>query len=119
MLRDLAPLFVYMRRYRWGFFWGTLSCVCTNIIWVQFPAFWAGPSTVSRQGTTRQQVLIYAGLLVAISLVKGIFLYTQRWVLIGISRDIEFDLRNDLFPNWSSRTRASISAIAPATSWRA
>ena len=37
MLRDLAPLFVYMRRYRWGFFWGTLSCVCTNIVWVQFP----------------------------------------------------------------------------------
>ena len=36
-------------------------------------------------------------LLVAISLTKGIFLYAQRWVLIGISRDIEFDLRNDLF----------------------
>ena len=49
------------------------------------------------QGTTRQQVLLFAGLLVAISLVKGVFLYTQRWILIGISRDIEFDLRNDLF----------------------
>ncbi len=33
----------------------------------------------------------------AISLVKGIFLYAQRWILIGISREIEFDLRNDLF----------------------
>jgi ATP-binding cassette subfamily B protein len=29
--------------------------------------------------------------------VKGVFLYAQRWVLIGISREIEFDLRNDLF----------------------
>ncbi len=33
----------------------------------------------------------------AIALVKGIFLYAQRWILIGISREIEFDLRNDLF----------------------
>jgi len=37
MLRDMAPLFVYMRRYRWGYLWGTLSCVATNIVAVQFP----------------------------------------------------------------------------------
>jgi ATP-binding cassette subfamily B protein len=30
-------------------------------------------------------------------MVKGVFLYAQRWILIGISREIEFDLRNDLF----------------------
>jgi ATP-binding cassette subfamily B protein len=29
--------------------------------------------------------------------VKGVFLYSQRWILIGISREIEFDMRNDLF----------------------
>jgi len=34
---------------------------------------------------------------VGISVVKGIFLYAQRWILIGISREIEFDVRNDLF----------------------
>ena len=33
----------------------------------------------------------------AIAVVKGVFLYAQRWILIGISREIEFDLRNDLF----------------------
>ena len=30
-------------------------------------------------------------------LTKGIFQFLTRWVVIGISRDIEFDLRNDLF----------------------
>src|ERR1700760_486347 len=39
----------------------------------------------------------YAALLVAVSLAKGVFLYASRWILIGISREIEFDLRNDLF----------------------
>ncbi|MDR3682270.1 MAG: ABC transporter transmembrane domain-containing protein, partial [Geothrix sp.] len=44
-----------------------------------------------------RMILMFAGLLVAISLTKGIFLYAQRWILIGISREIEFDIRNDLF----------------------
>ncbi|HEY9126438.1 MAG TPA: ABC transporter ATP-binding protein, partial [Acidobacteriaceae bacterium] len=35
--------------------------------------------------------------------IKGIFLYAQRWILIGISRDIEFDLRNDLFAKLESQ----------------
>jgi len=38
MLRDIGPLLGYMKRYRWGYVWGTLSCVITNVIWVQFPA---------------------------------------------------------------------------------
>lgn len=97
MLRDLGPLLGYMKRYRWGYLWGTLSCVCTNVIWVQFPRVLGSAVNRIEHGTTRQQVLLLAALLVAISLGKGIFLYTQRWVLIGISRDIEFDLRNDLF----------------------
>jgi ATP-binding cassette subfamily B protein len=115
MLRDLAPLYKYMRRYRWGYLWGTLSCICTNTIWVLFPQVirmaidgiggkwviyprvlqWA-VDALSR-GDTRIKVLLFAGLLVAIAMVKGVFLYGQRWILIGISREIEFDLRNDLF----------------------
>jgi ATP-binding cassette subfamily B protein len=98
MLRDLRPLFVYMRRYRWGYLWGTLSCIATNAAAVQFPRVlgWAVDKLQKNQAT-REAILGFAGLLVAISLTKGIFLYAQRWILIGISRDIELDLRNDLF----------------------
>ena len=53
--------------------------------------------TARRHHADQQRFSVFAGLLVAISLVKGIFLYAQRWILIGISREIEFDLRNDLF----------------------
>jgi len=97
MLRDIQPLLGYMRRYRWSYVWGTLSCVVTNIIWVQFPAVLGNAVNRIEHGTTHKEVLFLAGLLVLISLAKGIFLYSQRWVLIGISRDIELDLRNDLF----------------------
>ena len=97
MVRDLRPLFSYMRRYRWGYVWGSLSVLCTNAIWVQFPRVLKSAIDALTKGTTHEQILIYAGLLVAIALAKGVFLYAQRWILIGISREIEFDLRNDLF----------------------
>ena len=97
MLGDLAPLYSYMRRYRWQYVQGTLACIATNIVAVQFPRVLGMAVNRIQQGTTRELILIFALILVAISLVKGVFLYAQRWILIGISREIEFDLRNDLF----------------------
>jgi ATP-binding cassette subfamily B protein len=99
MFGDLGPLFPYMRRYRWGYVRGTLACVCTNIVAVQFPRVLGMAINRIEKGTTQDLILVFALILVAISLVKGVFLYAQRWVLIGISREIEFDLRNDLFKN--------------------
>jgi len=42
-------------------------------------------------------VFEFAAILVGLSLLKGIFQYWMRVILIGISRDIEYDLRNQLF----------------------
>src|SRR5271155_2919993 len=39
----------------------------------------------------------YCIILIAIMAVKGFFSFWSRWILIGVSREIEFDLRNDLF----------------------
>jgi ATP-binding cassette subfamily B multidrug efflux pump len=54
----------------------------------------------------------YAALIVALSAVEGVFRYQMRMVLIGISREIEYELRNDLFahlcrlpPAWYQRHR--------------
>jgi ATP-binding cassette, subfamily B, multidrug efflux pump len=45
---------------------------------------------------SRHTLAIYCLLLIACILIKGILSFITRWVLIGISRDIEFDIRNDL-----------------------
>jgi ATP-binding cassette subfamily B multidrug efflux pump len=39
---------------------------------------------------------LYCSILVGVMIVKGIFSYWTRWILIGMSRDIEYDLRNDI-----------------------
>ena len=97
MLRDLGPLLGYMRRYRWGYIWGTLACIATNIAAVQGPQILKKAIDELERGVSRERIVFLACIFVGIYLIKGVFLYAQRWILIGISREIEFDLRNDLF----------------------
>ena len=49
------------------------------------------------RGVTAAKLGRYALILLAIALSGGVFKYLMRHLVIGISRHIEFDLRNDLF----------------------
>jgi ATP-binding cassette, subfamily B, multidrug efflux pump len=97
MFQRLKPLIPYMRRYRRSYVWGGIVTVLSNAVWILFPKVIGVAIDDLNHGVTRQKILYYASLLVAISLAKGVFLFFTRWILIGISREIEFDLRNDLF----------------------
>ncbi len=52
---------------------------------------------VLTHGFTLTKVLWLAATLVGLSAIKGLFQFWMRVILIGASRDIEYDLRNDLF----------------------
>lgn len=97
MLKSLRPLVPYLRKYRWGYLWGGLSVLCDNGIRILFPFVIGLAIDGLRKGATREKLIHYALLLMAIALSKGIFQFLTRWIVIGISREIEFDLRNDLF----------------------
>jgi len=95
--KSLRPLLPYVKRYRRGYAFGTFCVFLHNGIWVLFPLVLGKASDDLNQGVTRHKLLVYAGLLLAIAVTKGIFQFLTRWVVIGVSRDIEFDLRNDIF----------------------
>jgi ATP-binding cassette subfamily B protein len=97
MFKNLQPLFPYMRRYWHAYLWGCLCTVLANAIWVQFPHIIGLASDDLAKGVTWHKVFGYAGLIMAVTILHGILLFLMRWIIIGISRDIEFDLRNDLF----------------------
>src|SRR6185437_1668861 len=98
MLDKLKPLLPYMKRYKRGYAWGALATVLNNAIWIFFPmVIGVATDDLLHHGVTRRKILLYAGVLLAIALAKAVCLFYTRWILIGISRDIEFDLRNDLF----------------------
>ena len=95
--KKLRPLVPYLKRYRGGLAWGGLCVLFNNGIWILFPQVLRRAVNDLNSGLTRQKLLTYSLLIIAIALAKGIFQFLTRWVVIGISRDIEFDLRNDLF----------------------
>src|SRR4051812_31046233 len=97
MLRRLKPLAPYLWRYRSAFFFGGVSLLLTNGIWILFPQVIRRAVDDLNPSVTRDKVATYSLLILGIALAKGLFQFLTRWVLIGISRDIEFDLRNDLF----------------------
>ncbi|PYX00128.1 MAG: ABC transporter ATP-binding protein, partial [Acidobacteria bacterium] len=73
-------------------------CVfCNNGVWIFFPQVIRRAIDDLHLGVTRHKLFTYALLLMAVAGVKSIFQFLTRWVVIGISREIEFDLRNDLF----------------------
>ena len=105
MLKQLRPLFPYVKKYRRGFLIGGLTVLLNNGIWILGPLVIRGAVNDLQgwhdgkiaAGVMPHKLLIWALLLVAIVAVKGVFQFLTRWIMIGISRDIEFDLRNDLF----------------------
>jgi ATP-binding cassette, subfamily B, multidrug efflux pump len=97
MFRNLQPLLPYMRRYWRAYLWGCLCTVLANAIWVQFPRVIGIAIDDLTIRVTWNKIFDYAGLLMAVTVAHGILLFLMRWIIIGISRDIEFDLRNDLF----------------------
>jgi ATP-binding cassette, subfamily B, multidrug efflux pump len=95
--KRLRPLLPYVKRYRWGYLVGTACVFLTNGVWIFFPLVLGRAAQALESGVTSRKLLQYSGMLLGIALFKGIFQFLTRWVVIGISRDIEFDLRNDLF----------------------
>jgi ATP-binding cassette subfamily B protein len=76
---------------------GMVSLILNDILKGALPlAIRSGVDSMAR-GFRLDRVLEFAALLVVISIAKGVFQYWMRVILIGLSRDIEYDLRNDLF----------------------
>jgi ATP-binding cassette subfamily B protein len=95
--KSLRPLVPYFRKYRRSYLLGTICVFLTNGIWILFPQIIRRAVDDLYLGVNRHKLVTYALLLLAVAAGKGIFQFLTRWVVIGVSREIEFDLRNDLF----------------------
>lgn len=121
--KNLLGLMPYLGRYRPAIAWGMLALAVTSIIGNIIPlatgvmtdilAGSAHPFQTNAQAQalaggwlsrsipfyaphSRHALGIYCLILLVCVLLKGAMSFTTRWVLIGVSRDIEFDLRADL-----------------------
>src|ERR1700733_4652274 len=97
MFDKLRPLAPYLRRYWKSLAWGGVSTILYNVIKVLLPTVIGHAVDDMQHGITQQKILNHGLRLLLIAALSAIFLYITRQVIIGASREIEFDLRNDLF----------------------
>lgn len=100
--RQLFTLIPYLKKYQAKIIIGATMVLLTNIVAVVSP--WILRNAIDRLylDISRDILLYYASLLIAASAVEGLFRFLMRRILIGVSRNIEYDLRNDLFSHLQS-----------------
>src|ERR1051326_4467484 len=101
MLHRLDPLKPYLSRYGRRYLVGFTTLTIAQAVGVIVPLIIKMGIDGLNTGVTRHKLLVYAGLLLGVALLKAVFQFWMRWILIGISRDVEYDLRNDLFAHLS------------------
>ncbi len=94
LLERLAP---YVGRYRWRLAAGLLCVLGASVVGLAAPLLIGAAVDSLRRTVSGRALLAYGGLLVAVTLVQGLFSFAQRRLLVAMSRDIEFDLRDDYF----------------------
>ena len=93
-LNRLGP---YFARYRGRLVAGILTVFCAAAVGLAAPLLIGGAVDSLRRTGDPATLLGYGALLVAVTLVQGLFSFGQRRLLVTMSRDIEFDLRDDYF----------------------
>src|SRR5260370_29901883 len=99
MFEKLKPLVPYLRRYWKHLAWGGAAVILYNIIKGLIPVVIGHPIDDMQHGMTEAKVLTHALRLLLIAPLSALFLYITRQAIIRASREIEFNLRNDIFPN--------------------
>jgi ATP-binding cassette subfamily B multidrug efflux pump len=97
MFKRLSPLFPYLRRYWRSFAWGGLALIVYNVAKAMIPLLVGGAVDDMQHGLSALKVEHHAVRLLGVAVVAAVCLYLTRQIIIGASREIEFDLRNDLF----------------------
>jgi ATP-binding cassette subfamily B multidrug efflux pump len=119
-MRELKYLNKYLLKYKWHLLLGTVFVIISNIFQI-IPAqlvrdaidLVAGNLRLYQtlEKTSAQQeffsvfafgILIYAGLILVMAFLRGIFLYFVRQTLIVMSRLVEYDLKNEIFKHYQT-----------------
>ena len=91
-VRRLLP---YVGRYRRDFFLGLAAALASTAISLVSPWILKLAIDDLLSGLTRGKLATYALLLLGVALVGGFFRFEMRRIIVGASRHVEYDLRND------------------------
>lgn len=96
-MTPFRKLLSYFAPYKRTMIVGIACVLMTNIVKVSAPLVLRHAVDDLAADVLHSKLLMYAGLLISIAFAQGVFLFTQRRLLINMSRDIEYDLRSDFY----------------------
>jgi ATP-binding cassette subfamily B multidrug efflux pump len=112
MRETLRTLWPYLRRYRRQMALGIGALLLRNVAGAGVPLVIRETVDALTHHFSLRLALWSTAALIGLTAVKGLFQYAMRILIIGVSRDVEYDLRNDLFarlvrlsPDFYSRFR--------------
>ena len=96
-MSNLDRILIYYKRY-----WGKLALGCLCVLFTAIVGLLA-PMIISlaiddlQLQITQKKLVTYGLLVLGVATLRGVFLFSQRWILVVMSRDIENDVRNDYY----------------------
>ncbi len=119
-MKALKHLNKYFVKYKWYFILGTLFTFISNLFGVvpaqivryaldlvkeniaMYFLYEGFKSQASVYELFAWAILLYGSLILALALLKGVFLFMVRQTLIVMSRHIEYDLKNEIYAHYQS-----------------
>jgi ATP-binding cassette subfamily B multidrug efflux pump len=96
-MTPLRRLLHYFGLYRKRLTVGGLCVIGSSLFSLLKPLIVGNAVNELSRGFSRDTLIRYSLMLIGASIVEGIFLYLQRSIVIGASRHIEYDMRNDFY----------------------
>ncbi|MBM4172007.1 MAG: ABC transporter ATP-binding protein [Ignavibacteria bacterium] len=97
MFGSLTHLKKYFLRYKGKLGLGVLFIILSNVGQVYIPILLKDGANALKENVNLELVTKYAILIVAATLISGVFRYLIRQTIIVVSRHIEYDLRQDFW----------------------
>ncbi|HLL13886.1 MAG TPA: ABC transporter ATP-binding protein [Pyrinomonadaceae bacterium] len=94
---DLKKFSLYFRPYKKELITGIICILASVVVGLFIPLLVGRAVDGLRSDVTWRKLTSYALVILGVSLVSGAFLFLQRRILIGMSRHIEFDFRQDFY----------------------
>ena len=96
-MNDLRKLLHYFRPYKISLITG-IACIMAGVVFnVSIPLIVGNAIDANWKQVTWAHLTIAALKVLSASALSGLFLFLQRRILIGMSRHVEYDLRNDFY----------------------
>jgi len=109
-MSPLGRLFAYALRYRRSFLLGLACVVVTTGVRLAAPAVLRYAIDSLTEGVTVTKLAVDGSLLLGIGLLGGFFRFLMRRILTGVSREIEYDMRNEFFAHLQTLPAAYFQA---------